>query len=157
MADTLYASLVRAFLAASAPDQPAPSDEPGALQFRVDDRTCTVFALEGDHQLVMQAEAMGLAELSPEGAASAMRLLHGLNWAARESTGIVAMLDPNEQLLVSKTLEIRQLDAQSLGAEMAALLEAAASLGNVLKASAEAGEPKPATTAASSLDFHRFT
>jgi hypothetical protein len=157
MAETLYASLVHAFLAASAPDQAPPTDEPGALQFQVDDHTCTVFALEGDRQLVMQAEVMGLGGLSAESAASALRLLHGLNWAARESTGIVAMIDPDEQLLVSKTLEMRQLDADSLGAEMAALLEAAASLGTVLKASAEAGETEPATTAASSLDYHRFS
>lgn len=156
MAPSLYSSLVRAFLAASAPGQPTPTDDPGALQFQVDDHTCTVFALEGDRQLVMQAEVMGLGELSPAGSASAVKLLHGLNWAARESTGIVAMIDPREKVVVSKTLEMRQLNAQSMGSEIAALLSAAVNLGTVLKSSADASATAEPATAVSSLDL-RFS
>lgn len=156
MADTLYASLVRAFLASIMPGQPPLADDPGALQFQVEDHTCTVFALEGDRRLVMQADVLGMGELDPERSASALKLLHGLNWAARESTGIVAMVNPDDQVLVSKTLEMRQLNAQSLGAEMAALLEAAAHLGTALKATAETSAPEQPRPSSSSLDF-RFS
>ena len=134
MASTLYASLIKRFLALSAPDQPALAEEPGALQFTVGEHTCTVLALEGGHQLVMQCEVMGLADLGSERMAPALRMLHGLNWAAASRTGIVALVDERDRVLVSKTLEIRTLDAHQLADRMAVLLDSAASLGDLLKA-----------------------
>ena len=140
MAHTLYHSLIRNFLAASAPDQPPLTEEPGALQFTVEALTCTVYPLEGGQQLVMQCPVTTLAEVGPQNVASVLRLLHGLNWASRDSTGVVAMVDQEDRVLVSKTLEIRLIDAHQLEERTASLLEAASHLATMLKASTQAEE-----------------
>lgn len=143
MIQTLYHSLICDFLAVSAPDQPLPTEDPGALQFTVEAVTCTVYPLEGGQQLVMQCPVTTLAEVGPQNAASALRLLHGLNWASRDSAGIVALVDQEDRVLVSKTLEIRLIDAHRLEEWMARLLDAASHLATVLKASDPPGESAP--------------
>jgi|LauGreDrversion4_2_1035121.scaffolds.fasta_scaffold239708_1 hypothetical protein len=143
MARNLYHSLIRSFLATSAPDQPPLTEDPGALQFTVGGLTCTVYPLEGGQQLVMQCPVTTLAEVGPQNVASVLRLLHGLNWASRDSTGVVAMVDQEDRVLVSKTLEIRLIDAHQLEERTASLLEAASHLATMLKASTQAGEAAP--------------
>lgn len=134
MPSALYASLIKAFVALSAPDQPALTEDPGALQFTVGEHTCTVFALEDGRQLVIQSDVMGLVDLGPDRACPALRMLHGLNWASSSRTGIVALVDESDRVLVSKTLEIRLLDAPQMAERMAALLDSASSLRELLKA-----------------------
>lgn len=134
MSNSPYVSLIKSFLALNAPGQPALTEEPGALQFTVGEHTCTVFSLEGGDLLVMQCEVMALADLGPERSPPALRLLHGLNWASASRSGIVALVDERDRVLVSKTLEIRTLDAHQLADRMAVLLDSAATLGDLLKA-----------------------
>lgn len=143
MARNLYHSLIRSFLATSAPDQPPLTEEPGALQFTVEALTCTVYPLEGGQQLVMLCPVTTLAEVGPQRAASVLRLLHGLNWVSWESTGIVALIDQEDCVLVSKTLDIRLVDAHQLEEQMASLLEAASHLTTMLKAATQPEEAAP--------------
>lgn len=133
MTSTAYAALIRAFLAASAPGT-APPENLGPMEFAADGITCAVFPLEGERQLMIQALVMDLGALDHKRAQDAMRLLHGLNWLARHTTGVIAMVDGQDRVQVSKTLEIGSLEAARLGEEMAVVMEAAAGLAGLLQA-----------------------
>lgn len=133
MSQTAYASLIKAFLALSAPDEPAVTEDPGALQMTVDGHTCTVFPAAADGRLVLQAPVLELAELDPASLGAANRFLHGLNWASAVGTGIMAMIDDEDRVLVCSVHEIVTLDAPQLSERMAELLDAAAVLKGVLK------------------------
>lgn len=133
MPRNLYASLIRNFVATCAPGQPKLTGDPGAMQFTVGAFICTIYPLDEGRRLVMECPVIGLADLDPDARPPALRLLHGLNWAARISTGIVAMVDQDGCVLVSKTLETRQLDSHQLEERMATLLDAASTLGTMLK------------------------
>lgn len=136
-----YASLIRAFLTLSAPDQATVSQEPGALQFTVNDQTCTVIPLDDGARLVLQARAQDLGGWPRGRVAAAHQLLHGLNWAMAVRTGIMALVDDRQQVLVSRLLDTASLDAPALAEHIAQLLESAPRLRAVLD---DLPDPSPA-------------
>lgn len=155
MAAHTYNGLIRAFMAATVPGTPAPKAA-GPMEFTVDESTCTVFPLEGGRQLVIQAVVMELDTLDPQQVPAALRLLHGLNWVARHTTGVMAMVDAQDHVQVSKTLEIGAMDAQHLGQEMATVLDAAAKLAGALQASPAPGAARGTEPPSERIDPRQF-
>ncbi len=157
MSNPPYAALIRDFLSTGViePAPPLP-ENPGLLEFKAGEFTCSVFPLEGELQVVIQSEVMRLDQLTVEQAQAASMLLHGLNWAARVGNGIMAMIDAHGTVVVSKTSEIQRLDGKRLGEEMAAVLEAAENLAPVVKGSPRPPHSSASPPAASPLDIHRY-
>jgi hypothetical protein len=135
MSHESYAVLISDFLSTAGIDQSPPiPEEPGPLDFKIGGYTCTVFPLEEEEKVVIQSEVMPLDSLDPDQATSAMKLLHRLNWGARCVNGIMAMIDADGTVVVSKTLETALIDGDCLGETMAEVLEAAENLTSILKA-----------------------
>lgn len=154
MGNASYVALIKDFLSSGAIDPPPVlAEDPGLLEFRAGEFTCTVFPLQGkadlgaaddgaEPRIVIQSEVMRLDQLAAEQARSVMRLLHELNWAARVGNGIMAMIDANDTVVVSATMEIRLMDGRRLSEEMAAVLGAAENMSAILQVS-----PGPQPTA----------
>ena len=135
MADSLYFSLIRSFLALASPSEiPELTEEPGILELHVAPFTCYVVPLLQREQIILQCAVLDLSELGLQQNLSILRLLHSLNWASSVSTGITILLDENHHAIVHKALKLKQTSAHILEQELAALTDAADQLKTTLLA-----------------------
>lgn len=129
-----YHSLVTDFLKRSDLNQPAPSPEDlGKLSFTLGEFTCVVYPDKDETRVNVEVMVNRLDQLPPSSVPKALRMLHGINWRARNTTGIMASLSLDEEVIISKSLPISLTDGAQLGGEMAAMLEAARELRTFLQ------------------------
>ena len=129
-----YHSLVADFIKRGevAQDPPSPEDL-GTLSFTLGDFTCEVYPDKEETRVTLEVMVIRLDQLSPSSIPKALRMLHGINWRARSTTGIMASLGIDDEVIISKSLPISLTDGMQLGAEMAAMLEAALNLESLLE------------------------
>lgn len=145
-----YASLIQSFLSLSAPEAPPLTEDPGPLEFSLNEQTCLVIPINSGELIVLEANAFNLNDHSAKSREVTLRMLHGLNWTSFVENGIVALLDETDNVLASVRLKTRSLDAQNLSEEMAAVLAASVNLKSVIQGlsdASNAGERKETFTA----------
>lgn len=129
-----YHSLVTDFLKRSDLNQPPPSPEDlGKLSFTLGEFTCMVYPDKEETHVNVEVMVTRLDHLPSATIPRALRMLHGINWQARNTTGIMASLGIDDEVIISKSLPISLTDGAQLGAEMAGLLEAAQNLKSLLQ------------------------
>jgi hypothetical protein len=128
-----YHALVADFLKRSDLNQTPPSPEDlGKLSFTLGEFTCEVYPDEEQTRVTVQVMVTRLDQLPSGTIPRALRMLHGINWIARNTTGIMASISIDDEVVLSKSLSIIQTDGILLGAEMAALLDAAVEMKSLL-------------------------
>lgn len=129
-----YHALVTDFLKRSDLNQTPPSSEDlGKLSFTLGEFTCEVYPDAEQTRVTVEVGVVHLDQLPGATAPRALRMLHGINWAARSTTGIMASLGIDDEVIISKSLPISLTDGALLGAEMAGMLKAARDLKSLLQ------------------------
>jgi hypothetical protein len=143
-----YHALVADFLKRSDLNQDPPSPEDlGNLSFTLGDFTCEVYPDKEETRVTLEVMVIRLDQLPPSSVPKALRMLHGINHRARGGTGIMASLNNDDELIVSKSLPISLTDGAQLGAEMAAMLEAALNLKSLVEELPSSSSGAPTSTA----------
>jgi hypothetical protein len=100
--------------------------------------------------VIVEADALRLDSLPVLERSRAVRFLHGLNRAALATNHLVATLDVDNEIRVSKSLPLQGLTAATLADEMVSAVEAARSLARslqILSQADKAPEEEPAHSA----------
>jgi hypothetical protein len=143
MNQTLFISLVKDFLQATEiAAAPADLDDLESLSFDAGGLTCRVFPHASEDRLFIEVTVGHLDFPDPARDLGRLLVLHSLNWSARFTSGVLASLSPDNELVVSKVCDAAQLDGARLAAEMALLLDCATHLQSVWEElAAPPGEP----------------
>lgn len=142
-----YHALVADFLKRGELQQDPPTPEDlGTLSFELGDFTCEVYPDKEETRVTVQVMVIHLDQLQPASVPKALRMLHGINHRARNTTGIMASLNNDDELIISKSLAISLTDGAQLGAEMASMLEAARDLKSFLEELPSGSSVSPTST-----------
>ena len=110
-----------------------PAEELESFEFTHDGTRCTVRPAGDDAHVIVEADALRLDSLPVLEHSQAVRFLHGLNRAALATNHLVATLDVDDEIRVSKSLALEGLTAAALADEMVSAVEAARSLARSLE------------------------
>ena len=110
-----------------------PAEELESFEFTHDGTRCTVRPAGDDAHVIVEADALRLDSLPVLEHSQAVRFLHGLNRAALATNHLVATLDVDDEIRVSKSLPLGGLTAAALADEMVSAVEAARSLSRSLE------------------------
>ena len=114
-----------------------------SFEFTHDGTRCMVRPAEDAAQVLIEADALRLDSLPVIERSRAVRFLHGLNRAALATNHLVATLDVDDEIRVSKSLPLANLTAAALADEMVSAVEAARSLARSLRILSQAENARP--------------
>ena len=109
------------------------ADDLESFEFTHEGTRCTVRPAGDDAHVIVEADALRLDSLPVFERSRAVRFLHGLNRAALATNHLVATLDVDDEIRVSKSLPLQSLTAAALADEMVSAVEAARSLARSLQ------------------------
>ena len=140
-----------------------PAEELESFEFTHDGTRCTVRPAGDDAHVIVEADALRLDSLPSLEHSQAVRFLNDLNRAALATNHLVATLDVDDEICVSKSLPLGGLTAAALADEMVSAVEAARSLARSLELFSEADDVRqeeaegsgalPASTMPSPIQF----
>jgi hypothetical protein len=114
-----------------------------SFEFIHDGTRCAVRPAGDAAHVIVEADALRLDSLPVLERSRAVRFLHGLNRAALATNHLVATLDVDDEIRVSKSIPLRGLTAATLADEMVAAVEAARSLARSLQILSDAEDARP--------------
>jgi hypothetical protein len=120
-----------------------PAEDLESFEFIHEGTRCVVRPAEDASQVLIEADALRLDSLPVIERSRAVRFLHGLNRAALATNHLVATLDVDDEIRVSKSLPLRGLTSATLADEMVAAVAAARSLARSLQILSRAEEAPP--------------
>jgi hypothetical protein len=103
------------------------------VSFEIQGSTCTIFPHPEEDAVVVQAEVVYVNRLDPEPGFVAGMAVHGINYAARLNTGIVATVSPDNLLLVSKVCDAMQMSGDDLADAVGIVSDAAQRIRQIWK------------------------
>jgi hypothetical protein len=134
MPNTAFHHLLTDFTKSLSLDLVVPAaEELESFEFIHDGTRCTVRPAGDDAHVIIEADALRLDSLPVLEHSQAVRFLHGLNRAALATNYLVATLDVDDEIRVSKSLPVEVLTAAALADEMVSAVEAARSLARSLE------------------------
>lgn len=120
-----------------------PAEDLESFEFTHEGTRCVVRPAEDAAQVLIEADALRLDSLPVMERSQAVRFLHGLNRAALSTNHLVATLDVDDEIRVSKSLPFANLTASALADEMVSAVEAARSLARSLRMLSQAENAQP--------------
>lgn len=117
-----------------------PAEELESFEFTHDGTRCTVRPAGDDAHVIVEADALRLDSLPALEHSQVVRFLNDLNRAALATNHLVATLDVDDEICVSKSLPLGGLTAAALADEMVSAVEAARSLARSLELFSEADD-----------------
>ncbi len=151
MPNAIFHHLLQEFTKSVGLDLEVPSAEDlESFEFTHEGTRCTVRPAGDDALVIVEADALRLDSLPVLERSRALRFLHGLNRAALATNHLLATLDVDDDIRVSKSLLLQGLTAAALADEMVSAVEAARSLARslqILSQADKAPEAEPAHSA----------
>ena len=120
-----------------------PAEDLESFEFTHAGTRCVVRPAEDAAQVLIEADALRLDSLPVIERSRAVRFLHGLNRAALATNHLVATLDVDDEIRVSKSLPLENLTAAALADEIVSAVEAARSLARSLQILSQAEIAQP--------------
>jgi len=134
MPQSTFRHLLQDFTKSVGLDLEVPSAEDlESFEFTHEGTRCTVRPAGDAAHVIVEADALRLDSLPVIERSRAVRFLHGLNRAALATNHLVATLDVDDEIRVSKSLPLENLTAAALADEMVSAVEAARSLARSLR------------------------
>ena len=151
MPQSTFHHLLQEFTKSVGLDLEVPSAEDlESFEFTHEGIRCMVRPAGDAAHVIVEADALRLDSLPVLERSRALRFLHGLNRAALATNHLVAPLDVDDEIRVSKSLPLQSLTAAALADEMVSAVEAARSLVRslqILSQADKAPEAEPAHSA----------
>jgi hypothetical protein len=150
-----FHSLLADFLktAGLAMELPSPEDLE-SFEFELEGMPCVVFPNPEDTAAVARVFIWRLDSLPAVRQFTAMRMLHSLNHQTCLESQIMATIDVDDRILLSKVIDTRHATGDQLAADIALLFEAAADLRRSLDLLASDGESESTLPATESVTPH---
>lgn len=141
MVNTAFHNLLTDFTKSLSLDLVVPPAEAlESFEFTHDGTRCTVRPASDDVHVIVEADALRLDSLPALEHSQAVRFLNDLNRVALATNHLVATLDVDDEISVSKSLALHGLNAAVLADEMVSAVEAARSLARSLGILSEADD-----------------
>lgn len=134
-----------------------PAGDLESFEFELEGMPCVVFPNPEDTAAVARVFIRRLDSLPAVRQFTAMRMLHSLNHQTCLDSHLMATIDLDDRILLSKVIDTRHATGDQLAADLALLFEAAADLRrslDLLVSDGEAGSAPPATESVTPHPLH---